>query len=169
MAADGGPGPARLVGINHVALEVGDLDRALEFYGRLLDLRVTERHGDTMAFLDAGDQFLALSAGRRQTPDDERHFGLVVDDRERFRASLAAAGVPTIAGVGLSFCDPWGNPIQVVQYDQIRFSKVAAVLSGMGLAHLSKTPDALAELRHSGLSDQADGASSSRSAAGSRV
>src|SRR5919199_4064685 len=83
---------ARLVGINHVALEVGDLDEALEFYGRLFSFEVRGRMPG-MAFIDMGDQFLALSEGRRQPPDDHRHFGLVVDDKEAVRAAIAAAGL----------------------------------------------------------------------------
>ena len=93
---------ARLVGINHVALEVGDIDEALAFYGRLFELTLRGRsHG--MAFVDMGDQFLALSRGRTQPPDEHRHFGLVVDDKDATRRALEAAGVEILPGRGLDF------------------------------------------------------------------
>jgi predicted enzyme related to lactoylglutathione lyase len=98
----------RLVGINHVALEVGDLDEALEFYGAIFDLRLRGRH-DGMAFIDAGDQFIALSEGRKQAPDPDRHFGLVVDDKDAVRAALEAIGADIVPSRGLDFRDPWGN------------------------------------------------------------
>ena len=104
-----------------------------------------------MAFIDAGDQFLALSAGRRQPPDDDRHLGLVVDDREAVRAALAAQGIANLTRRGLRFRDPWGNQIEVVDYREIQFAKTPAVLRGMGLDGLEKTPEALAELREKGL------------------
>ena len=141
--------PARLVGINHVALEVGDIDEALAFYGRLFGFELRGRHGDSMAFVDAGDQFLALSAPRSQPPDDGRHFGLVVDDKEAVRRALADHGVEVLPGCGLDFLDPWGNRIEIVQYDQIQFSKTPGVLRGMGL-DLHKTPEALDEMREKG-------------------
>ena len=141
----------RLIGINHIALEVGDIDAALAFYGDLVDFELRGRHGSHMAFLDAGDQFIALSAPRRQPPDDGRHFGLVVDDREAVRAALERAGVEILPGRGLDFLDPWGNRIQVVQYDEIQFTKAAGVLSGMGVPGLGKTDAARAELLRKGL------------------
>ena len=143
--------PARAVGINHVAVEVGDVDAALAWYGRILAFELRGRAGASMAFVDLGDQFLAFSAGRRQPPDDERHFGLVVDDREAVRSALQEAGVPTLAGPGLSFRDPWGNRVEVVQYDAIQFSKSEGVLRGMGLDGLRKTDAAQRELRDKGL------------------
>jgi catechol 2,3-dioxygenase-like lactoylglutathione lyase family enzyme len=143
-------GRAQLVGINHIALEVGDIDAALEFYGRLLDFELRGRIGSRMAFLDAGDQFIALSAGRTQPADGARHFGLVVDDRAALRRSLEEAGVEIIGG-GLDFRDPWGNRIQVVQYDEIQFTKTPGVLRTMGLDGLGKTPEAEAELRGKGV------------------
>jgi catechol 2,3-dioxygenase-like lactoylglutathione lyase family enzyme len=143
-------GRAQLVGINHIALEVGDIDAALEFYGRLLDFELRGRIGSRMAFLDAGDQFIALSAGRTQPADEARHFGLVVDDRAALRRSLEEAGVEIIGG-GLDFRDPWGNRIQVVQYDEIQFTKTPGVLRAMGLDGLGKTPEAEAELRGKGV------------------
>jgi len=146
---------ARLVGINHVALEVDDIDAALEFYGRLFGFELRGRHGSRMAFLDAGDQFLALSAPRRQPPDRSRHFGLVVDDRDAVRAALEQAGAEIVPGRGLDFLDPWGNRVEVVQYDGIQFSKTPGVLAGMGLDGLGKTEAALEELRAKGLAGPA--------------
>ena len=140
---------ARAVGINHVALEVGDLDEALAFYARLLSFDLRGRV-DGMAFLDLGDQFLALSSGRRQPPDDERHFGLVVDDAEAVRRALNDAGVAALPGRGLSFRDPWGNRVEIVQYDEVQFAKAPEVARGMGIDP-AKTEAALAELRAKGL------------------
>jgi catechol 2,3-dioxygenase-like lactoylglutathione lyase family enzyme len=122
----------RLVGINHVALEVGDVDAALEFYRGLFAIGEVERHGDA-AFVELGDQFIALMRGRSQPPDTTRHFGLVVDDKEAVRRALGAAGVEILPGRFLDFLDPWGNRVQVVQYDQIRFAKTPEVLEEMGL------------------------------------
>src|SRR5919107_6014973 len=116
------PDRARLVGINHVALEVGDLDEALAFYGRVFDFELRGRVPG-MAFLDMGDQFLALAEGRAQPPDPERHFGLVVDDKEAVRGALEQAGAEIVPTRGLRFVDPWGNNVEVVQYDEIQFSK----------------------------------------------
>jgi lactoylglutathione lyase len=150
-------GRARLVGINHIALEVGDIDEALAFYGQLLEFELRGRVGSRMAFLDAGDQFIALAAGRTQAPDETRHFGLVVDDRAALADALEAAGVEILAGDGLDFRDPWGNRIQVVQYDEVQFSKTAAVVRGMGLEGLGKTESARAELRRKGLLEDPPG------------
>jgi catechol 2,3-dioxygenase-like lactoylglutathione lyase family enzyme len=144
---------ARLVGINHIALEVGEIDAALAFYGRLLDFELRGRVGSRMAFLDAGDQFVALAAGRTQATDDGRHFGLVVDDAEALRTALDAAGVERVAGSRLDFRDPWGNRIQIVQYDEIQFTKTPGVLRAMGLDGLGKTAAAVAELRRKGIED----------------
>jgi lactoylglutathione lyase len=141
---------ARLVGINHVALAVGDLDAALEFYGRWLDFELRGRVPG-MAFLDAGDQFLALAEGRDQDPDDGRHFGLVVDDREAVRAALAEAGIAPEPGRGLLVRDPWGNAVEIVDYREIQFTKAAGVLAGMGLQGLEKTEAAERELAEKGL------------------
>jgi lactoylglutathione lyase len=140
----------RLVGINHVALEVGDLDEALDFYGRIFKFELRGRIPG-MAFIDIGDQFLALSEGRRQPPDTDRHFGLVVDDREATRAALEAAGAELLPGRGLDFRDPWGNHIQVVEYGRIQFTKSPEILRGMDLGDLEKTAEAVAELREKGL------------------
>src|SRR5213082_1400290 len=136
---------ARAVGFNHVALEVGDIEEALAFYGRLFDFKLRGK-SKTMAFIDLGDQFLALQKGRTQAADDGRHFGLVVDDKEAVRKALADAGVETLPGPFLDFLDPWGNRIEVVGYDNIQFTKAPHVLRGMGLAELAKTPQAIKEL-----------------------
>jgi catechol 2,3-dioxygenase-like lactoylglutathione lyase family enzyme len=140
----------RLVGINHVALEVGSVDEALEFYGRIFDLELRGRAG-RMAFIDMGDQFIALSEGRTQQPDRARHFGLVVDDKEATRQALINAGVELQPGRGLDFLDPWGNHIQVVDYRDVQFTKTPDVLRGMRLDGLDKSDQALAELREKGL------------------
>jgi lactoylglutathione lyase len=139
----------RLVGINHVALEVDDVDRALDFYGRLFDLRLRGRSAG-MAFVDIGDQFVALMQGRSQPPDRARHFGLVVDDKAAARRALEAAGVGVPSGRRLHFLDPFGNHVEVVQYDEVQFTKADHVLRGMGL-ELGKSESALAELREKGL------------------
>ena len=144
--------PARAVGLNHVALEVGDLDAALEFYGSLFAVELRGRVPG-MAFVDLGDQFIALSEGRTQEPDSARHFGLVVDDREAVRSALAELGAEIIPSRGLDFRDPWGNHVQVVEYADVQFSKAPGVLRGMGMPSLAKSPDAQAELRDKGLSD----------------
>src|SRR5438477_11282120 len=141
---------ARMVGFNHVALEVGDIDAALAFYGRLFDFQLRSR-SDSMAFIDLGDQFLALQKGRRQASDDGRHFGLVVDDKERVRQALADAGVEPLPGPFLDFLDPWGNRIEIVGYANIQFTKAPNVLRGMGLSHLSKNQAAIKELTDKGM------------------
>jgi lactoylglutathione lyase len=142
--------PARLVGINHVALEVGDLDAALDLYGRLFSFELRGR-APGMAFLDLGDQFLAVAEGRRQGPDDGRHFGLVVDDRGAVRAALAEAGIEPDRGRGLRFADPWGNRFEIVEYADIQFTKAEPVLRGMGLEGLEKSGAARTELADKGL------------------
>lgn len=149
--ADSVAAKGRLVGINHVALEVGDVDEALEFYGKVFELKLRGR-GRGMAFLDMGDQFIALEAGRTQPPDRGRHLGLVVDDRERTVRLLEDAGAERLGGH--DFLDPWGNHIQVVDYREIQFTKAPWVLAGMGLDGLEKTEQALEELRAKGLAPQ---------------
>lgn len=144
---------ARLVGINHVALEVDDVDAALEFYGRIFDFTLRGRH-DGMAFIDIGDQFINLSVKRTQPPDRMRHFGLVVDDREKVRAALQELKVDLLPSPGLDFLDPWGNHVQVVQYRDIQFTKATHVLRGMGLDQLTKTPEALDELARKGMAPE---------------
>src|SRR4051794_29319934 len=141
---------AKLVGINHVALEVGDIDEALAWYGRFFEFDLRGRIGDRMAFLDMGDQFIALARDDEAHRDRERHFGLVVDDKEAVRTALAAAGVQVSPAPGLSFRDPWGNHVQVVDYREVQFTKTPEILRGMGL-DLEKSERALAELRDKGL------------------
>ncbi|MBA2565781.1 MAG: VOC family protein [Gemmatimonadetes bacterium] len=141
---------ARALGINHVALEVGNLEDALAFYGRIFEFRLRGRAA-RMAFIDLGDQFIALAEGRSQQPDGERHFVLVVDDKEAVRSALVAAGVKVRRSGGLDFIDPWGNHVQVVQYSEIQFTKAAEILAGMGAGHLQKSAAALEELRQKGL------------------
>src|SRR6202162_152856 len=141
---------ARAIGVNHVALEVGDIEEALAFYGRLFEftLRGKSEHA---AFIDLGDQFLALQKGRKQPGDDGRHFGLVVDNKEAVRKALAAAGVKVLPGRFLDFLDPWGNRIEIVGYENIQFTKAPHALRGMGLAHLSKSETAIKELTDKGM------------------
>jgi lactoylglutathione lyase len=140
----------RLVGLNHVALEVGDVEEALEFYGRIFEFELRGR-GGRMAFIDMGDQFIALAAGRTQPPDAHRHFGLVVDDKEAARRALQEAGVDVQPRGSVDFRDPWGNHVQVVEYGEIQFTKAEGVLRGMGIGELEKSERALEELRSKGL------------------
>jgi lactoylglutathione lyase len=142
---------ARLVGINHIALEVGDVEEALAWYGRFFEFELRGRAGARMAFIDMGDQFIALAAGRSQPADDDRHFGLVVDGKEAVRAALSDAGVRVRPTGSLDFIDPWGNHIQVVDYRDIQFTKTPAVLRAMGLDGLGKTEAAQREIRDRGL------------------
>lgn len=144
---------ARAVGFNHVALEVGDIDEALEFYRGFVDFELRGK-SDSMAFIDLGDQFLALQKGRRQPQDDGRHFGLVVSDKEAVRAALEEMGVETLPGAFLDFLDPWGNRIEIVGYDNIQFTKAAHVLRGMGLEALQKTENAIKELTDKGMAPE---------------
>lgn len=141
---------AKAVGINHVALEVDDIDAALAFYGRFLDFELRNR-SDTIAFIYFGDQFINLSRGREQGPDNPRHFGIAVDDKELVRETLIEMGVELIDGRFLYFLDPWGNRVEITTYTNIQFSKDPHVLEGMGLSHLEKTDTALEELRKTGM------------------
>jgi lactoylglutathione lyase len=144
---------ARLIGFNHVALEVGDVEEALEFYGRLFQIKLRGR-APSMAFVDAGDQFIALAEGRTRTPDDHRHVGMVVDDKRSVRRALKEMDVRILPGRGLDFLDPWGNRWQVVEYSEVQFTKAPHILRGMGLGHLRKTENALEELRSKGLAPE---------------
>src|SRR6516164_2968277 len=72
---------ARAVGVNHGALEGGDIEEALAFCGRLFEFQLRGK-SKTSAFIELGEQFLALQEGRTQGADDGRHFGLVVDDKD---------------------------------------------------------------------------------------
>jgi lactoylglutathione lyase len=145
------PKKARAVGFNHIALEVGDIEEALSFYSRIFDFQLRGKNED-MAFIDLGDQFLALQKGRKQSPDDGRHFGLVVDDKDAVRQALTAAGVDVLPGPFLDFRDPWGNRFEIVGYDNIQFTKAPNVLRGMGLTHLAKNANAMKELAEKGMS-----------------
>jgi lactoylglutathione lyase len=140
----------KLVGMNHIALEVGDLDEALAFWESIFDDVELRGRGRNMAFIDMGDQFIALAQGRTQPPDEHRHFGLVVDDKEAVRSRLKELGVP-VFGRGLDFRDPWGNLIQVVDYRDVQYTKTDDILRGMELDDLEKSESALAELREKGL------------------
>jgi catechol-2,3-dioxygenase len=140
----------RAVGLNHIALEVGDIDEALAFYGRLFRFELRSKC-DTMAFIDLGDQFIALQKGRRQPADESRHFGLVVDDKEAARRALKDAGITTLDDSFLDFRDPWGNRIEIVGYDNIQFTKAQNVLRGMGLEQLTKNEKAKQELVRKGM------------------
>ena len=141
---------ASFLGVNHVAVEVGDIEEALKFYGSLFKLELRGR-GPGMAFVDAGDQFIALSEGRTQPPDDHRHLGLVVDDKEAVRRALKELNVEVLPGKGLDFRDPWGNRWQVVEYANVQFTKAPNVLRGMGLERLRKNERALRELDSKGM------------------
>jgi catechol 2,3-dioxygenase-like lactoylglutathione lyase family enzyme len=141
---------ARAIGLNHIALEVGDIDHALAFYGRLFDFKLRGK-SKTSAFIDLGDQFLALQKGRTQPADEGRHFGLVVDDKVAIRSALADAGIKPLPGPFLDFLDPWGNRIEIVSYENIQFTKAPNVLRGMGLTHLSKNQQAIKELAAKGM------------------
>jgi lactoylglutathione lyase len=141
---------ARAIGFNHVALEVGNIDEALAFYARLFDFELRGR-SKTSAFIDLGDQFLALQKGRAQAADDGRHFGLVVDDKDAVRRALAEAGVDPLPGQFLDFLDPWGNRVEIVSYENVQFTKAPNVLRGMGLSHLPKNQKAIEELSGKGM------------------
>jgi len=151
--SDSGEKKARALGINHVVLEVGDLDQALEFYGALFDFKLRNRT-DHNAFIDLGDQFIQLSLGKTQGPDDKRHFGFVVDDREPVRRAMEKLGIKSIND-RLNFRDPWGNRIEVVPYDDIQFTKDSQVLKGMGAGSLKKSANAIAELKQKGMAAEA--------------
>ncbi len=140
----------RAVGINHIALEVGDIDEALAFYGTLLEFNLRSK-SDTAAFIDLGDQFINLAKVDQQPKDNRRHFGLVVTDKEAVRAKLSELGVEMASSRFLDFFDPWGNRVEIVGYDNIQFSKAPNVLRGMGLDDLTKNDKAIQELTEKGM------------------
>ena len=145
----------RVVGVNHIALEVGDIEAALAFYGRLFAFELRGKN-ERMAFIDLGDQFIALQKGRRQAPDAQQRYdmarqGTRVEDKEAARAALQAAGVALLDGPFLDFRDPWGNRIEIVGYDNIQFTKAPNVLRGMSLTHLAKNESARKELAKKGM------------------
>jgi hypothetical protein len=116
----------------------------------LFDFTLRGKSG-TSAFIDLGDQFLALQKGRTQPADDGRHFGLAVDDEDAVRKGLADAGIRPLPGPFLDFLGPWGNRIEIVSYDNVQFTKAPNVLRGMGLTHLSKHEKAIKELTGKGM------------------
>lgn len=140
----------RLVGMNHIALEVGDIEQALDFWAAIFDFELRGK-SDTAAFIDMGDQFIALMKADKSTRDDPRHFGLVVDDRSRVRELARAAGADVPDGRFVDIYDPWGNLIQVIEYGDIQYSKTDAVLRGMGLGDLGKADAAQKELADKGM------------------
>ena len=144
---------ARVLGFNHVALEVGDIEEALAFYEQLFDFTLRSK-SETAAFIDLGDQFINLSKGRRQAPDDDRHVGLVVDDKETVRRRLEELEIEILPGPFLDFLDPWGNRIEIVGYGNIQFTKAPHVLRGMGVEGLEKTESALKELAAKGMAPE---------------
>ena len=145
-----GPKKPRLVGFNHVAIEVGDIDEALAFYSKLFAFKLRSREPG-MAFIDLGDQFLALQEVAEPSPTGGRHFGLVVEDKEAARAAILDAGIRIEPGPFLDFRDPWGNLVEIVGYTNIQFTKADHVLRGMGLSHLEKSDQAIRELREKGM------------------
>jgi lactoylglutathione lyase len=142
---------ARALGVNHVALEVDSVDAALDWWSRYFEFELRGRR-PRMAWIDLGDQFIALSEPRSQAPDDGRHIGLVVDDKEAVRAALQRDGITVAPSGSLRFRDPWGNSLEIVDYRDVQFTKAPAVLDGMGLGDLRKSDAALEELRSKGLS-----------------
>jgi lactoylglutathione lyase len=142
----------RAIGVNHVAFEVENLDQALDWYQRFFDFELRGRRG-SMAWIDLGDQFLALTEGRTDGPDRDRHIGLVVSDKEALRADLLAAGEEVAAAGSLRVRDPGGNQLEIVDYREVQFSKTKGVLRAMALDGLGKTDSARAELRAKGIFD----------------
>ena len=150
MGTDTSATKARALGFNHIALEVGDIDEALEFYGKIFEVKLRGR-GARMAFIDMGDQFLAIAATGKSDRDSERHFGLVVDDQEKALEAAKAAGAKFLSKGGNTFWDPWGNMFQIVQYSDVQFLKAPAVLYAMGLGDIEKSETAIDELRQKGI------------------
>jgi predicted enzyme related to lactoylglutathione lyase len=140
----------RLVGFNHVAIEVGNIDEALDFYSKLFTFELRSREPG-MAFIDLGDQFLALQEVENPSETGGRHFGLVVEDKEAARAAIVLAGIEIVPGPFLDFRDPWGNLVEIIGYSNIQFTKADHVLRGMGLSHLDKNEQAISELTQKGM------------------
>jgi catechol 2,3-dioxygenase-like lactoylglutathione lyase family enzyme len=147
-----GEDKARAIGINHVALMVADIDAALDFYGQLFEFELRGRDARS-AFIDLGDQFIALFTGDDDAPDQGRHFGLVVDDPGKVRRKLAGMGVEVMDGPGVDFHDPWGNYWQMVTYEKVQFMKMPAVMRAMGTAHWRKTEAAEREIAERGFAE----------------
>ena len=141
---------SRVIGFNHIALEVGDIEDALSFYSELFEFKLRSK-SETAAFIDLGDQFINFSKGRTQAPDDRRHVGLVVDDKEAVRQRLEALHIELLPGRFLDFLDPWGNRIEIIGYENIQFTKAPHVLRGMGLEKLTKNQKAIGELTEKGM------------------
>ena len=150
MTTSARPPRARAIGINHVALEVGNIDEALEFYGRFLDFEIHDR-SDNAAFIYFGDQFINFTRNVERAPDRQRHMGIAVDDKPLARRTLEEMGVKLLDSRFLDFLDPWGNRIEITTYTNIQFTKADHVLRAMGLGHLKKSAEALAELRAKGM------------------
>ncbi len=142
---------ARLVGVNHIAVEVGDVNEAVAFFERVFDGVKLRGRSSSMAFVDMGDQFIALARGVTHVADHDRHIGLVVDDLDETVRRLREAGVEIIGSH--DFRDPWGNRWQLVDYREVQFTKTQRVLEGMSLDGLEKSEHALEELRAKGLAD----------------
>ena len=143
----------RLVGFNHVAIEVGDIDEALDFYGNLFSFELRSQEPG-MAFIDLGDQFLALQETPSPAPTGGRHFGLVVEDKDAARKAIEAAGIKIEPGPFLDFRDPWGNLVEIIGYTNIQFTKADHVLRGMGLSHLRKNDEAIQEIKEKGMAPE---------------
>lgn len=143
----------RAIGVNHIAFEVHDLDQTLDWYERYFDLQLRGRRGG-MAWIDLGDQFIALSEGAPESPDRSRHVGLVVDDKETLRSALIEAGEEVSAQGSLRVRDPSGNLLEIVDYREVRFAKTPAVMRALGLEGLEKSASAREELRAKGLADE---------------
>lgn len=144
---------ARPVGINHIALEVGNIREALDFYRGFLDFEVSSQ-SETAAFIYFGDQFINFMTGRRQGPDEGRHFGIAVDDKPLAIERLKEMGVELLDTRFTDFLDPWGNRVELTTYTNIQYTKADHVLKGMGLGHLEKTPGAIAELAKKGMAPE---------------
>jgi len=144
----------RLIGINHVAIEVGNIDEALDWYGRIFDFNLRGK-GERNAFIDMGDQFINFTHVPDQAANgvERRHIGFVVDDRSSVKARAEAAGAKMVEGPFLDFLDPWGNRIEVIEYSNIQFTKAPHILRGMGLA-LAKNDKDKAELTEKGMAPQ---------------
>jgi catechol 2,3-dioxygenase-like lactoylglutathione lyase family enzyme len=147
------PKKARALGINHVVLEVDDLDQALEFYGSIFEFTLRGK-SDHNAFIDLGDQFIQLTLGRSQVPDTKRHFGLVVDDRDSVKRAMEQLGIKSL-NERVNILDPWGNRIEVVPYDDCQYTKALEILSGMGVAPIAKSANAIEELKKKSMAAEA--------------
>ena len=157
----------RLIGINHVAIEVDDIDEGLAWYGQIFDFTLRGK-SERNAFIDMGDQFINMTLPQVPRAGDERrnlerrradrrterrHIGFVVDDRSRIVELAKAAGATMVEGPFLDFLDPWGNRLEIIEYSNIQFTKAPNVLRGMGLA-LDKNQNARKELAEKGMAPE---------------